>query len=118
MLGAIKAQDLDIVIGSRHAAGGGIGEWDRRRVTISGIACFLARVVIPADLTDPMSGFFLISRPAFERAVRRLSGHGFKILVDLFASSPYHSGSPRSDTNFASDYMGKVNSTVLSPGNT
>lgn len=33
-------------------------------------------------------GFFVISRPAFERAVRRLSGQGFKILVDLFASTP------------------------------
>jgi dolichol-phosphate mannosyltransferase len=30
----------------------------------------------------------VISRPAFERAVRRLSGQGFKILLDLFASTP------------------------------
>jgi dolichol-phosphate mannosyltransferase len=35
-----------------------------------------------------MSGFFMLSRPAFERAVRRLSGQGFKILLDLFASTP------------------------------
>jgi len=35
-----------------------------------------------------MSGFFLISRGAFERAARRLSGQGFKILVDLFALTP------------------------------
>ena len=33
-----------------------------------------------------MSGFFL--RSAFERAARRLSGQGIKILVDLFASTP------------------------------
>jgi dolichol-phosphate mannosyltransferase len=88
MLGVIKTQDLDVVIGSRYAAGGGVGEWDRRRVTISGIAGRLARIVIPAELSDPMSGFFLISRPAFERAARCLSGQGFKILVDLFASTP------------------------------
>ena len=88
MLGAIKARDLDIVIGSRYGAGGGTGEWDRRRVTISGIAAYLARLVVPAELSDPMSGFFVISRAAFEPAVRRLSGHGFKILVDLFASTP------------------------------
>ena len=91
MLDAIKAHDVDIVVGSRYAAGGGVGEWDRRRVTISGTAARLARLVVPAELSDPMSGFFLISRSAFERAARRLSGQGFKILVDLFASTlvPY-----------------------------
>ncbi len=88
MLAAIKAEDLDVIIGSRHVAGGGVGDWDRRRVTISGFAARLARLVIAAELTDPMSGFFMVSRPAFERAVRRLSGQGFKILLDLFASTP------------------------------
>jgi len=88
MLAAIKGGDLDIVVGSRHTAGGGLGEWDRSRVTISNVAARLARLVVAADLTDPMSGFFMVSRPAFERCVRRLSGQGFKILLDLFASSP------------------------------
>ena len=88
MLAAIKAEDLDVIIGSRHVAGGGVGDWDRRRVTISGFAARLARLIIAAELTDPMSGFFMVSRPAFERAVRRLSGQGFKILLDLFASTP------------------------------
>jgi dolichol-phosphate mannosyltransferase len=88
MLAAIKAEDLDVIIGSRHVPGGGVGDWDRRRVTISGFAARLARLIIAAELTDPMSGFFMISRPAFERAVRRLSGQGFKILLDLFASTP------------------------------
>jgi len=88
MLAAVKAEDLDVVVGSRHTVGGGLGEWDRRRVTISNFATRLARLVVAADLTDPMSGFFMLSRPAFERAVRRLSGQGFKILLDLFASTP------------------------------
>jgi dolichol-phosphate mannosyltransferase len=35
-----------------------------------------------------MSGFFMLTRPAFDRAVRNLSVQGFKILLDLFASSP------------------------------
>ncbi len=87
MLAAIKAEDVDVVVGSRHVAGGSVGNWGRRRSTISGFAARLARLIVGADLADPMSGFFLISRPAFERAVRRLSGHGFKILVDLFAST-------------------------------
>jgi dolichol-phosphate mannosyltransferase len=39
-----------------------------------------------------MSGFFMLHRPGFERTMRRLSprlsGQGFKILLDLFASTP------------------------------
>jgi len=88
MLAAAKAQDLDIVVGSRYTEGGSIGDWTKGRAFISAFATRLARLVVTADLTDPMSGFFLISRPAFEQTVRRLSGQGFKILLDLFASTP------------------------------
>lgn len=89
MLAVIKAEDLDIVVGSRHVAGGGTGTWDHRRVAISDFATRLARLVISNELSDPLSGFFMISRPAFERTMRYLSGQGgFKILLDLFASTP------------------------------
>ncbi len=88
MLAALKSEELDIVIGSRYAAGGGLGDWDRSRARISKFATRLSRLVVKVDLSDPMSGFFVIRRPAFEAAVRGLSGQGFKILIDLFASSP------------------------------
>ncbi len=48
----------------------------------------IARLILHADLTDPMSGYFLMARPAFDDAVRNLSQQGFKILLDLFASAP------------------------------
>ena len=48
----------------------------------------LGRLIVKADLTDPMSGFFMVERSAFTGAMRQLSGQGFKILLDLFASSP------------------------------
>jgi dolichol-phosphate mannosyltransferase len=88
MLATIKKEQLDVVVGSRHSEGGSLGEWDRRRVRISNVATALARLVVAAELSDPMSGFFMIARPAFERSVRRLSGQGFKILLDLFSSTP------------------------------
>jgi dolichol-phosphate mannosyltransferase len=88
MLDALKAEGLDIVVGSRYVTGGGVGDWDSSRAAMSGLATRLARLVVAADLTDPMSGFFVMTRPAFDRAVRRLSGQGFKILLDLFASTP------------------------------
>jgi dolichol-phosphate mannosyltransferase len=88
MLAALKDEKLDIVIGSRYAAGGGLGDWDASRARISDLATRLSRLVVKAELSDPMSGFFMIRRPAFEVALRSLSGQGFKILIDLFASSP------------------------------
>jgi dolichol-phosphate mannosyltransferase len=48
----------------------------------------LARLICKQDISDPLSGFFMCRREAFESAVRRLSGQGFKILLDLLASSP------------------------------
>ena len=41
-----------------------------------------------AELSDPMSGYFVLRRAFFEETMRRLSGQGFKILLDLFASAP------------------------------
>lgn len=87
MLQTLKQGELDIVVGSRYVSGGSTGEWDSTRANISSFATRLARLVVTADLADPMSGYFMITRPAFAGAVRRLSGQGFKILLDLFASA-------------------------------
>jgi len=88
MLETLKKGETDIVLGSRYVAGGGIGDWNRTRALISRVATRLSSLILRADLTDPMSGFFMIRRGAFYETVRNLSGLGFKILVDLFASSP------------------------------
>lgn len=88
MLETLQADDTDIVIGSRYAAGGDIGDWDARRARISRLATRISRALVPEQLTDPMSGFFMMRREVFTAAHRRLSSLGFKILADLFASSP------------------------------
>jgi dolichol-phosphate mannosyltransferase len=88
MLARIKAERLDVVVASRYTDAGSVGEWQRSRVVISDVAGRLSRLVVKADLTDPMSGFFMVERNAFAAAMRSLTGQGFKILLDLFASSP------------------------------
>src|SRR5882672_1109268 len=88
MLAKIKAGRLDIVVASRYMDRGSVGAWDPARALISDFAGRLSRMVIKADLSDPMSGFFLVERGAFTAAMRALSGQGFKILLDIFASSP------------------------------
>jgi dolichol-phosphate mannosyltransferase len=88
MFAKIKEERLDIVIASRHIGQGSLGELERSRVMISDVATRLSHLVVRARLSDPMSGFFVIKREAFTDAMRSLSGQGFKILLDLFASAP------------------------------
>ena len=88
MLSALRDDGYELAIGSRYVGGGGVGDWDRRRAGMSGFATRLSRLVLRAPVTDPMSGFFMIRRDTFERAVRNLSAMGFKILLDILASLP------------------------------
>lgn len=87
MIRIIQQGDADLVVGSRYAIGGSIEAWDGRRAFISAFATRLARLIMKSDCSDPMSGFFAISRNAFDNAVRQLSGQGYKILFDICASS-------------------------------
>jgi dolichol-phosphate mannosyltransferase len=87
MLHELRSRDLDIVVGSRYVAGGGTGDWNESRKTISRIAGSMAKGLVPADLHDPMSGFFAVRSEALRDAARRLSGYGYKILLDLFVSA-------------------------------
>lgn len=88
MLELLGRGEADLVVGSRYLDGRKVPGWDTGRQRLSRLATFVARRALGAELTDPMSGFFMLRREAFAAAVRRLSGIGFKILLDLLASSP------------------------------
>ncbi len=88
LLRAVRDEGYEVAIGSRYVAGGGLGEWAGERQFASRFATRLSRLVLKAEVKDPMSGYFLIRREVLEGAVKDLSGIGFKILLDLFASSP------------------------------
>jgi dolichol-phosphate mannosyltransferase len=89
MLGILKSEPvIDAVVGSRYVEHGSIGIWSRQRAWLSGLATHLARSILRVTIADPMSGFFMVRREAFQASVRRLSSIGFKILLDILASSP------------------------------
>jgi dolichol-phosphate mannosyltransferase len=88
MLAMLKSDSVDLVVGSRYVAGGGIGGLDAARANMSAFATRLSRIICKAEIADPMSGFFMLRRDVLEGALRRLSGQGFKILLDILASSP------------------------------
>ncbi len=83
----IKSEQLDLVIGSRNIEGGDMGEMARRRAALSGLGSRLSRAVSKCELSDPMSGFFIVDRNFLDEVIYRLSATGFKILVDLVASA-------------------------------
>jgi dolichol-phosphate mannosyltransferase len=89
MLELIRNDEADLVVGSRYLGDGGVGDWDTKRQKISMIATQLSRLVLKQHhLTDPMSGFFMLKRSAFDQVARNLSIRGYKILLDIVASSP------------------------------
>lgn len=88
MLAVLKSGRYDLVVGTRYVNGGGIGDWSATRAKISKFATRLSQSLSGIKLSDPMSGYFMITRPALETAVRQLSGQGFKILLDIVMSSP------------------------------
>jgi len=88
MLSTLREDNLDLVVGSRFVPGGGTGTWSAQRLQASQLATRLSHLLVDVNLHDPMSGFFIIRRDAMEAAVPHVSGVGFKILLDLVASSP------------------------------
>jgi dolichol-phosphate mannosyltransferase len=120
MLALLRDPEVDVVVGSRYVPSGSVEGWDASRASMSRFATRLARLVLHAELRDPMSGFFMMRRDVLLRCVRAgVSGVGFKILLDLFATSPTplrfrevpytfrkrFSGQSKLDTNVAWEYF-------------
>jgi len=88
MFARLKQGDVDLVVGSRYAEGGSTGEWSKYRRWASRVATRLASRLTRVHIDDPMSGFFMVKRETFLSALPNLSSVGFKILLDLAASTP------------------------------
>lgn len=88
MLMSLKAAEADICVASRFAEGGSIADWaEPGREKLSGLANAMARRLTGVDLSDPMSGYFILPTATARALAPRLSGIGFKILLDLLATS-------------------------------
>jgi len=90
MLAALRTEHVDLVVATRRGhsardAGAGLSPVRQR---FSNLANSLARVLLNVDVSDPMSGFFMIRRNIIEEVAPRLSSQGFKILIDIVASAP------------------------------
>ena len=87
MLESLTSGEYDLAYASRFAEGASTEEWGRPdRVKASGLANAIARKVTGVDLTDPMSGYFMLPAATLRADAHRLSGVGFKILLDILAT--------------------------------
>ena len=85
---AVAEDGNDLAVGTRYQEGGSTGDWDASRERMSRFATALSRRLLKAEMSDPMSGFFAVRRDVVEAAMPNLSSIGFKIMMDLVASSP------------------------------
>jgi dolichol-phosphate mannosyltransferase len=88
MLDILKGGQTDLVVASRYLGPGAADGLSARRRLLSRAGVWLARVLLKADITDPVSGFFMVRSEVADAAAPRLSGVGTKILIDLLASTP------------------------------
>ena len=87
MLEALESRSYDLAYASRFCEGASTEAWNRPdRVKVSGVANALARRVTGVELSDPMSGYFMLRSDVLRQTAPRLSGVGFKILLDILAT--------------------------------
>ncbi len=88
MLKAVASGECDVAVASRFAEGASTEQWGRPdRVRASNIANAIARKVTGVELSDPMSGYFMLRAESLRTTAPHLSGVGFKILLDILATS-------------------------------
>ena len=89
LLEEAESGDLDLVVASRYCDRGSADGLGWTRAMASRSTTGVARLLFPRrlrDVTDPMSGFFLLRRDAIK--VDALRPRGFKILLELLIRHP------------------------------
>ena len=87
MLARLRPGDVDLAVASRYVGAGSAVGLGGRRASYSRWSTELAKRLLRVELSDPMSGFFMLRRTAVEELAPALSSHGFKILLDIVASA-------------------------------
>ena len=124
----MRGDAADLVVASRKVEGGDVGNGlSAIRKAGSGLANLLAKRLLKVDLSDPMSGFFMVRREVVDDLAPRLSTQGFKLLLDIVASGkgrlrirelPFvfrerRQGESKLDTLVTFDYLGLLLSKFL-----
>jgi dolichol-phosphate mannosyltransferase len=78
------AEENDLVIGSRYVKDGGFADkWNPIRKLGSQMTTLLTQIILKVNVKDPMSGFFVIRKKAYDDIRKGLNPQGFKIMLEL-----------------------------------
>lgn len=89
MLAMMRSNRTDLVVATRYGGEGSSSEgFTGVRQVGSQMAIRIARRLLRIETSDPMSGFFMVKRALIDELAPKLSQQGFKILLDIIASSP------------------------------
>jgi dolichol-phosphate mannosyltransferase len=83
MIGVLASGTVDVCVGSRATEGGGYGDWSAARRLVSWVATLIAKVLLRVPVSDPMSGYFAITRAGYEQTASQINARGFKILLEF-----------------------------------
>jgi len=123
MLDMLRAGDVDLVVGSRYLDAAGLENgFSPARKAASQFANALGRKALKVEVSDPVSGFFMLRREVMDRVAPELETTGFKILFDIIASQPEplrvrelpyafaarEAGESKLDNRVALEYLGLV----------
>jgi dolichol-phosphate mannosyltransferase len=87
MLENLRGGRADLVVASRYLDGGSATGLSKQRSRVSRWSNALVRHLLGIELTDPMSGHFMIRRDTFEALAPAISSQGFKILLDMLSTA-------------------------------
>ena len=87
MLQQLRRDTVNMVVATRYADGGSAAALSSQRAWGSRLATRLAHHLLKLELSDPMSGFFMLRRELVEKIAPRLSTQGFKILLDIVVTA-------------------------------
>jgi dolichol-phosphate mannosyltransferase len=86
MLEKLRYSSLDMVVATRVTEGG-MDAMPPHRRALSRLGRRLSTVICSTELSDPMSGYFVLTRAYLDEVAHSLSTTGFKILLDLVVSA-------------------------------
>lgn len=78
-----KANDYDIVTGTRYAGDGGVYGWDLKRKLVSRGANFLSRTLLRPNISDVTGSFRLYKKPVLEKIIAVTQSKGYVFQMEM-----------------------------------
>ncbi|KAI9173114.1 dolichol-P-mannose synthesis [Blastocladiella emersonii ATCC 22665] len=78
-----KAQNLDIVTGTRYTGSGGVHGWDLRRKLTSRVANYIASTLLQPGVSDLTGSFRLYKKPVLAKLISAVISKGYVFQMEM-----------------------------------